>query len=107
MIALYPGSFNPWHDGHQWVKDEAEKIFKKVDVIKFGENGFTSTLAEYIADKPYVAIIRGLRNGIDFEYEKSAKYWYEDTGVKIPIIHFICPRHLCHVSSTVIRSMKK
>jgi nicotinamide mononucleotide (NMN) deamidase PncC len=30
--AIYSGSFNPWHEGHQYAFDEAEKVFGKGNV---------------------------------------------------------------------------
>lgn len=33
-IAFYPGSFNPWHEGHDDVLDKALKIFDKVVVLQ-------------------------------------------------------------------------
>ena len=36
-IAIYPGSFNPWHEGHQDIVNKALKIFDKV-VIAIGRN---------------------------------------------------------------------
>ncbi len=33
-VAFYPGSFNPWHDGHDDVLDKARKLFDKVVVLQ-------------------------------------------------------------------------
>ncbi len=32
-VGLYPGSFNPWHRGHQDVLDKALTVFDKVVVL--------------------------------------------------------------------------
>lgn len=29
-IAIYPGSFDPWHDGHKDILNKALKCFDKV-----------------------------------------------------------------------------
>ena len=42
------------------------------------------------------AVIRGLRNGNDLQYEMNQQYWNEDLGLKIPIVYFICDRTLAH-----------
>ena len=55
----------------------------------------------------YDAIIRGLRNGYDLQYEMNQQYWYEDTGVKVPVVLFICDRGLTHISSTAVRAISK
>jgi len=53
------------------------------------------------------AIIRGLRNGNDLQYEMNQQYWNEDVGIKIPFIYFITDRKLGHVSSSSIRAVEK
>lgn len=36
-IGVYPGSFNPWHEGHEDVLNKALKVFDKV-IILIGYN---------------------------------------------------------------------
>ena len=103
--AIYPGSFNPWHEGHQNILDKAKKIFDKVDIAVYGKD-FTGLLSDYLKGKNYVAIVRGLRNGYDLQYEQNQQYWYEDLGIKIPVVYFITDRTLGHISSTAIRTVK-
>lgn len=71
------------------------------------------TLKSMIADgfigyppKP-TAVIRGLRNGDDLQYEMNQQYWNEDVGVPIPFTYFITARGLSHVSSSAIRLVEK
>ena len=104
--AIYPGSFNPWHEGHQDILNKAKRCFDEVIVIKYGKD-FTGLLSDYLKDKDYCAIIRGLRNGYDLQYEQNQQYWYEDLGVQIPIVYFITDRTLGHISSSAIREIKK
>lgn len=33
-IGFYPGSFNPWHEGHQDVLDKALKLFDKIIILQ-------------------------------------------------------------------------
>jgi len=103
--AIYVGSFNPWHEGHQDILDKARKVFDQVDVITYGKD-FTGLLSEYLKDKEYDAIVRGLRNGYDLQYEQNQQYWYEDLGVSIPIVYFITDRTLGHISSSLIRAVE-
>jgi pantetheine-phosphate adenylyltransferase len=53
------------------------------------------------------AIIRGLRNGHDLQYEMNQQYWNEDLGLTVPIVYFICDRKLSHISSSTIRALAK
>jgi pantetheine-phosphate adenylyltransferase len=133
-IAMYPGSFNPWHEGHEDVLNKALKIFDKV-VIFIGANpqkenysDLNTNWMERIPQKHrdnkrigvvvfagllsdhadgYSAVIRGLRNGQDFEYEKTQQYWNEDLGLDIPTVYFISDRKLVHISSSAIKQVEK
>jgi pantetheine-phosphate adenylyltransferase len=53
------------------------------------------------------AIIKGLRNAQDFEYEKVQQYWNEDLGLIIPTFYVISDRKLVHISSSAIRALGK
>lgn len=144
-IAVYPGSFNPWHEGHSDILRKSLQVFDKVivsagrnpdktewdyDLNKMCEdfrdneyrwiNGqepriivrhFTGLLIDHIAaiEKDYHidAVIRGLRNGSDLQYEMNQQYWNEDLGIKIPTVYFICDRKLGHISSSILRSLRK
>lgn len=126
-IAIYPGSFNPWHKGHQDVLDKALKIFDKV-IIARGKNlekenemepliqfqdskiecrTFDGFLKDFIKSNNVTAIIKGLRNGQDFEYEKIQQYWNEDFGIEIPFVYIISDRNLIHYSSSALRQINK
>lgn len=141
-VAIYPGSFNPWHQGHKDIVAQGLRVFDKVIIavgrnpdkspkerikviedIKSNEfyglnNGclelvqYDSLLADYIkkeneTDYKIHAIIRGLRNGQDFEYEKIQQYWNEDLGIGIPTVYFIADRKLVHISSSAIGMIDK
>lgn len=124
-VAIYPGSFNPWHVGHEDVLWQALKAFDKV-IIAQGINPlkdkpvkienyiapndkieivqFTGLLKDCIAQYKNVnAIIKGLRNNQDFEYEKIQQYYNEDLGIKLPVFYVISDRRYTHISSSAIR----
>lgn len=131
MIAVYPGSFNPWHAGHQDILDKALKVFDKVIILqghnpakleakskKFMEvcrnydgrveaGFFNGLLATNLKDIPCSAIIRGLRNGHDLQYETNNQYWNEDLGCEVPFVYFICDRKYSHISSSAIREVEE
>ena len=131
-IAIYPGSFNPWHEGHTDVLSKACQVFDKV-VIAQGINpekelidrnriptevlakfhpqvstaAFKTLFADFLKGKDFCAIIKGLRNIQDFEYEKIQQYWNEDLGQTIPTFYVISDRKLTHISSSAIRMIDK
>jgi len=135
-IGLYPGSFNPWHEGHTDILGKALGVFDKV-IVAIGYNPekdmpfqidkravqiqdsipyshrfveirhFDGLLVNCVDGFGADAIIRGLRNGHDLQYEMNQQYWNEDLGLTIPVVYFICDRKLSHISSSVIRMLKK
>lgn len=135
--AIYPGSFNPWHEGHTDVVSKAIKVFDKV-IIAVGVNPdkkkstetlhlikrigwilvmlpesprievvqFNGLLKDFIKEGDYSAVIKGLRNAPDFEYEKIQQYWNEDLGIRIPTFYVISDRKFVHISSSAIKAIK-
>lgn len=138
-ISIYPGSFNPWHDGHEDVLQKALKVFDRVviakglnpDKIEFTypytitnailteeiwnkinsnvhRTEFVTSLSDFIKTVPNsCAIIKGLRNAQDLEYETIQQYWNEDLGIEIPTFYVITDRKLRHISSSAIRAVEK
>jgi pantetheine-phosphate adenylyltransferase len=143
--AIYPGSFNPWHDGHDDILEKALTVFDHVviaqnvqptknpipsaNLLRFEEFqpkdritivDFRGFLHEFIENEfgakslvnsrkemQICAVVRGLRNGADLQYEQNQMYWYEDLGLKIPIVCFLTDRKLAHISSSAIREIEK
>lgn len=128
-LAIYPGSFNPFHKGHFDILNQASKLFDKVIVARpkgmpsdvglltaqlsdrlrsrVHITEFDGLLVNFAKIQGAIAIIRGLRNTADLDYEKSMQYWNEDLGLTIPTVYFICSRELVHVSSSAIRTINK
>lgn len=128
--AVYPGSFNPWHEGHFDILTKAKRIFDKVIILK-SRNPEKQTpassetverlnkmrgvkvemlpenvlLTTYCLENNIDAVVRGLRNGNDLQYEQNMLYWNEDLGLSIPTVFFICDRKLGHISSSAIRGL--
>jgi len=130
-VALYPGSFNPWHDGHTNILESALKIFDHVVILqaknlrkdgiprdrrflevppKYPEGrvtaGFFRGLLADLDLSQFDAIVRGLRNGHDLEYETNLLYWNQDLGVNLPFVYFIADRNYGHISSSAVRELE-
>ena len=124
-VAIYPGSFKPVHNGHLDIIQKALKIFDKVIVAR-GSNPrkknysskltlnyenvevieYSGLLADYIKNNTNIcAIVKGIRNTTDFEYEKIQQYYNEDLGIDKPIIYFIADRNYQHISSSGEKSI--
>jgi pantetheine-phosphate adenylyltransferase len=129
-IAVYAGSFNPYHIGHHNVVQKAEKIFDKV-IIARGVNPdkpekesnflnypvalnyhqkeeYSTLLTDFIDSLGYdVTIIRGLRGATDLEYEKNQLYWLTEIKPDIKVINILCDNEFNNVSSSSIRAAGK
>lgn len=139
VIAVYPGSFNPFHKGHQNILEKAERIFGEGNVIiSVGVNpdkqtnavddlrvesirkqlpsknveGYSGFLTEYVRLKKEqtgkeVVVIRGLRNGHDFDYEYNQLRFMWDQMPDLNIICLFTDPVYMHVSSSAYRALEK
>jgi len=127
-IAVYPGSFNPFHKGHYNILQKAEQIFDKVIIARGVNPGkdaatyplptvlnfrqvsqYEGLLTDFTQSLGYeVAIIRGLRNGSDLQYELNQyRYMQELSNKNISVIAIFCDMEFEHISSTGIRQLEK
>jgi pantetheine-phosphate adenylyltransferase len=132
-IAIFPGTFFPYHKGHDDIRLKAEKIFDKVilapginpmkadnkDRIAYVDDVmrkllpttqieyFTGFLHELVKTKDYgVTVVKGLRNTTDFDAEKVQLRYMEDMMPGIKVAYIISDRTYEHISSTGIRSIE-
>jgi len=100
-IAIYPGSFDPFTNGHLDIVKKGSKLFDKVHIIigvnankkrsydsetikeaieqTLAENKinncevyiYEGLVAEYTNEKNIAYMIRGLRNNMDYNYEEN------------------------------------
>lgn len=132
MKVAYPGTFNPWHKGHQYVYDELCVMFGKENVFvvvafnpkkntpakqidrsyhMIGEHvtgvdnviATSKTVAETCKSFGIDAIARGMRSGVDATSEFTMADWNLDFGVKTVFIY--CGADLKKMSSSAIREL--
>lgn len=125
-IAVYAGSFDPFHVGHQNILEKAEKIFDKVIVAR-GSNPskggkefdlpkeylkyrqvdeYNGLLTDYISSKKYdVTIIRGMRNATDLQLEQDQSKYLRELKPDIRIVNIMCDHEYEHISSSFIKNL--
>ena len=132
-IAIIPGSFDPMTLGHKDIVERALKLFDRVIVAiminpeKKGKFSFAErkkiaelTLAEfpqvtvltadgYLADLAAalkaVAIVKGVRNAEDFEYEQNMAIFNHDRNPITETIYLPSYGKISDISSTYARSL--
>ena len=132
MKAFYGGSFDPFTIGHQSIADRALKMFDEL-IIGIGYNvsksnkytieerirniqkiysdnpavkvfAYTGLTAEVARENGAGVLVRGVRNGIDFEKEKElADINLEVFG--IPTVMIPAEPRLTFISSSMVREL--
>lgn len=126
-IAVFAGSFKPFHKGHYNVLQKAEKIFDKV-IIAFGKNlekeqtkwslpktiknrqicEYNGLLTDFVSSLKYdVTVVRGLRNSTDFQYEQNQYRYIQELKPGIKIVNIFCDKEFEHISSSGIRTLEQ
>jgi pantetheine-phosphate adenylyltransferase len=133
MKAIFPGSFDPFTKGHEAVVNRALMYFDEI-IIAIGENSKKQAQFEMNVRKKHIhslfnsskisiinfsgltidlcrshnadVILRGLRDGKDFEYEKSIAHMnYKMSG--IDTFFLLTNEELSSINSSIVREIHK
>ncbi|MGX6969758.1 pantetheine-phosphate adenylyltransferase [Vagococcus bubulae] len=135
-IALFPGSFDPVTKGHLNTIQKASKLFDELVVgvftnttkqtlftpaerrafiveevkelgnvsVRLCENDLTIRIADELgADY----LVRGIRNQLDYEYEKSIAVLNKHLSSHIETIFLISDEEYNHISSSMVKEIAK
>ena len=134
-IALFPGSFDPFTNGHLDVVRRGVGLFDEV-IIAIGTNSskqrylptewLLPQLEALFQDEPRVSVrsyrglttefaratgarylLRGLRNTIDFEYENAIAQANRQLSPDLETVFLLTSPTLAAVSSTIIREIHR
>jgi pantetheine-phosphate adenylyltransferase len=134
-IALFPGSFDPFTNGHLDVVRRGAGLFDQI-IIAIGNNSSKQrylpveqmiTLIEGVFhDEPKVSVqsykgltadfaretgakflLRGLRNTTDFEYENTIAQANRHVNPELETVFLITSPTLAAISSTIIREIHR
>lgn len=133
--ALYPGSFDPFHNGHLDVVQRASRIFDQITVAvlenraKRGGNlfglddrleiirssvgglknvrvdAFSGLTAEYARRQNLRVIVRGLRAVSDFEYELQIAHLNRQLNRDLETVFIMAATRWSYVSSSMVREV--
>ncbi|MBI5347496.1 MAG: pantetheine-phosphate adenylyltransferase [Candidatus Aenigmarchaeota archaeon] len=132
--AVYAGGFDPPTNGHLWMIEEGARLFdelvvaiginpdkkytfsldERVDMLRRSTRQFPNVkidsfenefLVNYASSVNARYILRGLRTGGDYEYERGMRHINSDINPKIVTPFFIPPRELIEVSSSFVKGL--
>lgn len=132
-IVLFPGSFDPFTRGHEALVGQALQLFDRV-IIGIGNNPGKSGLltvenrrrliADLYADEPRIeariytgltgdfarqagacAILRGVRNTTDFEYERTMEAANHRIHPEITTVMLFTPSEVADIASSTVREV--
>ena len=131
--AIFPGSFDPFTRGHADIVEQALQLFDRV-VIAIGDNvgkrsllnlknrlrlirhlyehnprvecvAYSTLTGDIAREMGADAIIRGVRNTIDFEYERTMAQTNKRLFPELATVILLTPPHLNDVSSSTVREL--
>lgn len=132
-IAVYPGSFDPFTNGHLNIINRAMRVFdeiivsvahnvskktiftieERVDLIReiFRDNpqitvdSFHGLLVEYAKQKGTNILLRGMRSVSDFEYELQMAISNKTLNPDLETVFMVTDSQYTHISSSLIKEI--
>ena len=133
--ALFPGSFDPFTNGHLDVVRRGVELFDEI-IVAIGNNSsktrylpieqMTTLIEQVFQDEPRVKVqaykgltadfarevgarflLRGLRNTTDFEYENTIAQANRHVNPELETVFLITSPVLAAISSTIIREIHR
>jgi pantetheine-phosphate adenylyltransferase len=132
--AVYAGSFDPPTHGHLWMIQQGLELFDRL-IVAIGSNpqkSYTFSVEERLAlleesvpasermeiahfDNRYLVdyareknakyVLRGIRTGDDYEYERVMRLINADLAPEIDSIFLMPPRDIAELSSSMVKGL--
>lgn len=105
IVAVGVNSQKKYLFGLQERIDWLEEVFRMDDKVSVDHfEGLTVNFCQKVNAK---YLIRGLRNGSDFDYEKTISQLNQIIGKNLETVFWISKPEFSHVSSTIVREIIK
>jgi len=132
-IAIYPGSFDPLHNGHVDIIQRGSRLFDRIvvaillniekaplftvderveiarevfrDNAKVEVDTFDGLLVDYARAKAANAIVRGLRAISDFEYEMQMALMNRHLNPEVETVFMMPAETYTYVSSRIVKEV--
>ncbi|GAB7140470.1 pantetheine-phosphate adenylyltransferase [Deferribacterales bacterium RsTz2092] len=133
MKAIYPGTFDPFTLGHLDIVQRAAPLFSELKIVVFKSNSkhpsfsfeeraemaalsvaciknvsvdmCAQLLVDYMRQNGVKYIVRGIRDTIDYEYEKQMVYINRAMYDEFEPVFLMPTDRYAYISSTVIRDV--
>lgn len=130
--CIFAGTFDPPTLGHKALIEDCVKLFDEVvvavminpmktpcftldermEMLALTVGGdprvrtvsFTGTVAELLKKEDTKIYVRGIRNGVDLDFENANFYASKKLDPDLIAVYLPCRQELLHVSSSVVRS---
>lgn len=129
--CVFAGTFDPPTLGHKAVIEDCLKIFDEVviailtnpqkqpafnveqrkemlrltvDDARIRLREFSGTATALLAEENTPFYVRGIRNGVDLDYENANFYASKKLDKNFTAIYIPCPQELLHVSSSMVKN---
>lgn len=134
-IAVFPGSFDPFTKGHEAIVRRGIALFDKI-IVAVGENSekksffslsqrlqwidsifldddridvvsYQGLTYEFCKSVNACYVLRGLRNGTDFSYEKNIALVNKELHGSLETVFLLTDPQYAFVTSTIVREILK
>ena len=132
---IYPGTFDPIHNGHIDIVKRVSKLFDQVimvvavnkeknplfseqerkeliresisDINNVNVTSFNGLVVEYAKEKNALAIVRGLRHVSDFEFEFQMAMMNYNLNPQVTSMFMMPDEKYIHLNSTIIKDVSR